>query len=287
MEYFLVLVIFVFGIAIGSFLAVILDRYNTGLPFLGGRSFCFSCNVELKGVDLFPIFSFVYLRGLCRYCKSRIPVQTIVVEVLMGVLTVIAAFKTGFLASIPYDFSVLQSFSFLILTAIFATILLVTTYDFKHFIIPDSFLVSLGIFSVLYYVGLEFGQSASFYDIYALLSLHLIAGMVLALPFLLIFLFSKGLWIGFGDVKYILVIGLLLGFSTGLSAVVLSFWIGAVVSVLLILIQRLKIKLPYTRNNLTIKSEIPFGPFLSLGVIISFCLYLDLFKINDLFPLFN
>lgn len=283
MEYFLVLVIFVFGIAIGSFLAVILDRYNTGLPFFGGRSFCFSCNTQLRGVDLFPIFSFIYLGGFCRYCKSRIPVQTLVVEVLMGFLSVLAFVESDMLTHI----GVFEVIGFVTLLLVFAVILLITMYDFKHFIIPDSFLLALGIFSILYHVGLTFGQGGTLYDVYTGISLHLVAGMVLALPFLLIFLLSKGLWIGFGDVKYILVIGLLLGFNTGLSAVVLSFWVGAFISVLLILFQRLKIKLPYTRNNLTIKSEIPFGPFLSLSIIVSFCLHLDLFKINELLPLLS
>jgi prepilin signal peptidase PulO-like enzyme (type II secretory pathway) len=102
---------------------------------------------------------------------------------------------------------------------------------------------------------------------------------------LFIFLISKGTWLGFGDVKYIAVIGFFLGFAQGLSAVILSFWIGAVFSLTALFLKKIVsgTNLPLLKNNLTIKSEIPFGPFLSLGIIVSFYLGLDLFHINELF----
>jgi prepilin signal peptidase PulO-like enzyme (type II secretory pathway) len=105
-------------------------------------------------------------------------------------------------------------------------------------------------------------------------------------PFLLIFIVSKGRWIGFGDVKYIAVIGFFLGFALGLSAVILAFWIGAAFSLLVISINKFKINLPFLRNNFTIKSEIPFGPFLSLGIILSFYFNADLFQIQSLLNFF-
>jgi leader peptidase (prepilin peptidase) / N-methyltransferase len=99
---------------------------------------------------------------------------------------------------------------------------------------------------------------------------------------------SKGTWFGFGDVKYIAVLGFFLGFDMGLSAVVLSFWIGAAVALVLLLMKKILpwVNLPLFKNNLTIKSEIPFGPFLSLGIFLSFCLNLDLFKIHEFLNFF-
>ncbi|MEK7635318.1 MAG: prepilin peptidase [Patescibacteria group bacterium] len=269
MQYFFLVLIFFIGTALGSFISVIANRYNTGLSFMKGRSVCFSCNTELKNKDLFPIFSFLFLKGKCRYCGSKIPKETFITEILMGVLTVVAFLKFGLFLN------------FVLVTAIFGVILLISIYDIKHFIIPDSFLISLFVLSLIhnsYFIILNSLPFTSYL-------LSLASGIVLTIPFLLIFIISKGTWFGFGDVKYILVLGFLLGFSVGLSAIVLSFWIGAVVSLTMLIAKKIahRINLPLLRNNLTIKSEIPFGPFLSLGIIISFCLNLDLFHVNELF----
>jgi leader peptidase (prepilin peptidase)/N-methyltransferase len=281
MQYVFGAIIFLFGSALGSFVAVIGNRYNTGKSFLKGRSICFSCNTELSQKDLVPIFSFLYLNGKCRYCRSKIPKDTLIVEILMGVLSVLAAFKSslfnlasGALSAQAGFLSLRSWIAYLIITAIFGVILLISIYDLKHFIIPDSFLISFFILSSLYFLffkslGLE----------------TLISPIVLSLPFLLIFLVSKGTWFGFGDIKYILVLSFFLGFSQGLSAVVLAFWIGAAFSITLLSLKKLapRINLPLLKNNLTIKSEIPFGPFLSIGIIISFFLSLDLFQIHEIF----
>ena len=197
----------------------------------------------------------------------------------MGILTILAAFKVGILGSnfkfIIFNFQLIFNFSILI--SIFATILLISIYDLKHFIIPDSFLIYFFIFSFLYIILNANSITHSF-----------VAGLVLALPFLLIFLISKGTWFGFGDVKYILVLGFFLGLAQGLSAVILSFWIGATFALLALSLKKLipHINLPLFKNNFTIKSEIPFGPFLSLGIIISFYLSADLFQIHELFNIF-
>jgi leader peptidase (prepilin peptidase)/N-methyltransferase len=273
MQYAFWIIIFLFGSALGSFIAVISNRYNTGLSFLKGRSVCFSCNTELKNKDLVPVFSFLFLRGKCRYCQSKIPKETLIIEILMGILAILAVYKVGL------------TLEFLILILIFGNILLISIYDLKHFIIPDSFLVSLFILSFFYLSLFPYFHFSLLLATCYLLLTSLFSGVILAIPFLLIFLISKGTWFGLGDVKYILVLGFFLGFSMGLSAIVLSFWIGATFALLAISFKKITphINLPLFKNNLTIKSEIPFGPFLSLGIIISFCLNLDLFKIHELF----
>ena len=270
-----------FGAALGSFILVIVNRYNTGLSFFKGRSICFSCNVQLKNKDLFPIFSFLSLGGKCRYCESKISKETLIVEVLMGFLSVIAALKIGIFDNFQFSiFNFQLILNFLLLTTIFATILLISIYDLKHFIIPDSFLIALFIFSLFYVLLLTTD--------YWLLATNFLSAVLLALPFLLIFLISRGRWLGFGDVKYILVLAFFLGFAEGLSAIILAFWIGAAFSLIALSLKYLKLhlNLPLIRNNFTIKSEIPFGPFLSIGIIISFYFSLDIFQINELFNIF-
>jgi leader peptidase (prepilin peptidase) / N-methyltransferase len=282
MQYFFEILVFLFGAALGSFICVVAGRYGTGLPFIKGRSVCFSCNTELKSKDLFPIFSFLFLKGKCRYCQSKIPKETFFTEIVMGILSVLAALKVGLFVSY---FSLLLTTNYLLLTFIFATILLISVYDLKHFIIPDSFLISLFVFSLIYLFFFPVFNSPLLLTTYYLLLWNLLSGIILTIPFLLIFVVSKGTWFGLGDVKYIAVFGFLLGFSTGLSAIVLAFWVGAAFSIIAMLLKKVapNINLPLLRNNLTIKSEIPFGPFISIGIIASLYFGLDIFHIHELF----
>jgi len=150
MLYLFGILIFLLGACLGSFITVIANRYNTGLSFWKGRSFCFTCNTELKTKDLFPLFSFLFLKGRCRYCESKIPKETFVIEILMGVLSVVAAFKSGLVSLELGAMTVEIVLGYFLITAIFAVILLISVYDLKHFIIPDSFLITFLISSFLY-----------------------------------------------------------------------------------------------------------------------------------------
>lgn len=270
---------FLFGAAVGSFILVIVERYGTGLPFFKGRSVCFACNNELKNKDLIPILSFILLKGRCRSCDSKIPVKALLVEITMGLLSLLTAFKAFSLELRAWSLEEISSY--LILTAIFGVILLISVYDLKHFIIPDSFLLVL-FFLALSSKLLAPSFSSSFYSYLQ----PLISGLVLALPFLLILLASRGRWLGFGDVKYIAVLGFWLGLITGLSAVILAFWVGAAFSLSIIFLKRFHFSLPLLPKNLTIKSEIPFGPFLSLGALIAFYFSLDILQLNSLLNVF-
>lgn len=278
------IIVFLFGGAVGSFINVIADRHNTGLSFLKGRSFCFSCNTSLRSIDLFPIFSFLFLRGKCRYCHSKINYSTFLIEILMGALSLLAFFKSGLFLSLTTDYSPLTTINYLLLLSIFATILLISIYDLRHFIIPDSFLIAFFFLAFIHNSYFIIQNSLSYLSIFP----SFLAGLLVTLPFLLIFLISKGRWLGFGDVKYIAVIGFWLGVANGISAVILAFWIGAAFALFALLLNFLKshFRLPIINNNLTIKSEIPFGPFLSIGIIISFYFNADLFQIHNLFQNF-
>ena len=289
MEYVFGLIIFLFGAALGSFINVIADRFNTGLSPWKGRSFCFSCSTVLRRSDLVPLFSFLFLRGKCRYCRSKIPVSAFVVEILMGLLSLLAAYQAGIFENFQFSIFNFQFFpSFLILTSIFATLLLITIYDLRHFIIPDTFLLIFLLFSFLYNSHFVIFDSSPLSFARGGVGGGVVSGIFLALPFLLIFLISRGRWIGFGDIKYIAVIGFFLGFAEGLSAVIFSFWIGAAFSLLALVLRKIKphIYLPLMQNKLTIKSEIPFGPFLSLGTVLSFYFNADIFQINSLLQMF-
>ncbi len=249
---------FILGTLIGSFLNVVALRYNTGMG-LKGRSKCFSCGKSLEWHELVPVFSFLFQKGKCKGCKSKISWQYPLIEILTGTLFV------GIFYTFP-PLTIEASITTLFYIFITCLLLIMTMYDVKHKIIPD---VLSYTFSALAFAHLFISPTLSFVTPtwWALL-----AGPVLALPFALLWLISKGTWMGLGDAKLVLGIGWILGINAGISAIALAFWIGAVVSLLWMYIVFKKLKSKY---------EIPFGPYLVLGMYI---VLLSGVKVIDLAP---
>ena len=240
------------GLVFGSFLKVIADRYNTGLS-LGGRSICFSCQKTLKWYELIPILSYVFQRGRCISCKSLFSPSYALVEMLTAVL-----FWGSYVTLGP-------TIELLLVLVAFSLLVIIALYDLKHTIIPDVFVYPfIGICVLLIFI------SGNSFVIYGNALGALLAGPLVTLPLFLLWLMSKGTWMGFGDVKLVLGLGWLLGLMQGFSALILSFWIGAGVSLVLLILQRLVGKggLKVFGKRLTIKSEIPFAPFLIIGFLL-------------------
>lgn len=267
MEYLFYFFTFIFGAVIGSFLNVVIYRYNTGLTLMG-RSFCFSCNKQLTWTELFPVFSYIALRGKCRFCKSKISKQYTIVEIMMGVISSLIFWRMGGLNNFFWQvFSGKVNFEWFLyvgfLFVIFGLLMIICVYDFKHKIIPDYWAYS---FAVVAFLRLVFMP-----DTMALLPTvwDLFAGPILALPFALLWLVSGGRWMGLGDAKLTLGLGWFLGIKAGLIAIVLAFWIGAVFGVVLLLIQKLS-EGSFFHRKVTMKSELPFAPFLIFGLFLVF-----------------
>jgi len=242
--------VFIFGLIIGSFLNVVILRYNTGRT-LSGRSLCFSCGKKLHWYELVPVLSFIIQRGKCRGCRARISWQYLMVELLTGLLFALIYWQVGG-----------QIWLLLLYWLVASLIVVITVYDFKHQIIPDHFvftLIALGLFKVF------FSDVVPWWG--------LAGGVAMALPLLALWAISRGRWLGFGDVKLALGLGLFLGLTGGLSALVLSFWLGAGIG--LILIAWGKTGLWRRRKSYTMKSEVPFAPFLILGFWLVFFLAID------------
>lgn len=257
----LTIIFFVFGLIIGSFLNVVIFRFNTGHSFRG-RSKCLSCQNKLGWYELIPIFSFLALRGRCKNCQVKISVQYPIVELLSGLI--FAALFLKF-QDIFYLDTVSFSISYGYYAAMFSILLIIAVYDFKHKIIPD---VLAFVFGLLAFIGLFLFKNYLFYPHLPTLSEYL-SGVLLSLPFALVWLVSKGKWMGLGDAKISLGLGWLLGFSRILSGIVLAFWSGAAIGLLLIAFS----------GRHSMKSEIPFAPFLFLGVLLAFLFELQLFPI--------
>lgn len=244
-----------FGLIIGSFLNVVILRRS--VKTLGGYSGCMSCKHPLRWYDLVPVFSWLLLKGRCRSCGSRLSIQYPLVELATGVLFAL-------LAAAGLDLRLLA-----ISLVIGSLLIVIAAYDIRHAIIPDEWSYAFAFFALLAsLIGiLSAGAGQS-------LILVLLSGPVCALPLCALWFVSGGRWMGLGDGKLALGIGWLLGAGPGLYALLLSFIIGALVSVCILL------PLPYLmrylgitrlgahRRGYTMKSEIPFGPFLIAGTCI-------------------
>ncbi len=267
--------IFILGVCIGSFLNVVIYRYNTGFT-LNGRSKCFSCGRTLVWYDLIPIFSFVAFRGRCRTCKSRISWQYPFVELLTACLFASIYLLDG------------VSFFFILDCIIWSILVVITVYDLRHKIIPDGLVVAF-ILSSFVRLLLSFPLSQIFQTPHIL---DVLAGPLFFIPFFLLWFLSRGSWMGLGDGKLAIGMGALVGFTSGLSAVVLGFWVGALFSICLLAFQwvinntrlgKHKIALYFKGNSLTMKSEIPFAPFLIIGLAIVFFFKLDVLMLGSFF----
>ena len=263
-------IFFVLGLIIGSFLNVVIFRLNTERSF-GGRSGCLACQNQLAWYELIPVFSFLGLRGRCRNCKTKISFQYPLVELLTGLIFALLFLK---FQDIFFFNTLVFSFTYAYYTAVFSLLLVIAVYDLKHKIIPDILSLVLGI---LAFVGLFFfraaaGQidSSSFAVFYPHLpsTLEFLSGLLIATPFALFWLVSSGRWMGLGDAKLAVGLGWLLGLSRILSGVVVAFWLGAIVGIVLVI---------FSKRKYGMKSEIPFAPYLVLGALLAFLFELHLF----------
>ncbi len=243
--------VFIFGLIIGSFLNCFVYRLEVNKGFLKGRSFCPICKHELAWQDLIPVLSFFLLKGRCRYCKKPISWQYPLVELATAILFVLVANKQLVVGNPLGTLSVVNVLFSLIISSFFIVIFI---YDLKHYIIPDKVICPAILLTLIY------GIFYSYFMLHApgfMLNIG-VAAIGAATFFLLIHLVSKGQWLGFGDVKLAFLMGLYLGFPKILVALFLSFLIGAVVGLALV-----------AQNKKSLKSEVPFGPFLTLGTFIA------------------
>jgi len=254
------ILVFIFGLIIGSFLNVVALRYNTGRT-IGGRSFCFSCSKTLRWYELVPVFSFISQGGRCRHCHSKISWQYPLVELSTALLFLFTFLKFG-------DVTVDCVYYFVI----WSLLTVIVIYDLRHKIIPDGMVYT---FAILAAVHLLFNSPSG---------ANLLSGALLFLPFYLLWYLSDGKWIGLGDGKLALGIGYSLGLVDGLSAIVLGFWLGAVAA--LIILGPMKWLSPRSRR-LTMKSEMPFAPFLILGMILIFFFRWDILGLHAVLSLWQ
>src|SRR3989338_6520817 len=246
---------FCFGLVVGSFINVVVLR--SGVRAISGRSACMSSGKKIRWFDLIPVFSWLHLRGRCRACGSRISMQYPAVEFLTGSVFALVGGAS------------LSPFATATELLIGAVLIAIAAYDIRHTIIPDAWVWSFNALALLS-VFLPEGSLTAFSSQTAF---DAIAGPIVAAPLFALWLVSGGRWMGLGDPKLALGIGWLLGPVYGIASLFLAFILGAAIGLLLVFFSsacweataRQFIPLTFWRkggNGITMKSEVPFGPFL-------------------------
>ena len=229
--------VFILGTCVGSFLNVVLFRLERKGGILIGRSECPECLTRLQWYDLLPLISYLFLKGNCRYCKSEISLIYPLMEFTAGLAVL------GYLV---INGPTLNLFSVYYLSIIFLFLLL-TFFDALYLILPNK--ITFGAIILAFAFDVIFKKPE-------LVGLML-SGFLFSLAFAIIYLVSHGQWMGFGDVKLVFAIGLILGYPLGLLAITVAIWTAAIWGIVLIL---------FKKANL--KTALPFGSFLSAATII-------------------
>ena len=229
----LYIIIFLYGIVIGSFLNVCIYRIPKNESIVRVRSHCMNCGYQLKWYDLVPLFSYLLLGGKCRKCKQRISVQYPLIEMLNGVLYCIIFAEYGL------------SVDALLYALLASALITLSVIDFRTYEIPvgiNIFILALGLIRIV-------TDYADWLD-------YAVGFFAVSIFLYLLYWITKGRGIGGGDIKLMAVCGLVLGWEKIVLAFVLGCIIGSVIHV-----ARMKIS---GQGHV-----LAFGPYLSIGVMIS------------------
>lgn len=229
----LYLVVFLYGIVIGSFLNVVILRTPLKQSLSKERSHCMTCGSQLRWFDLIPLFSWLALKGRCRKCKAPISKQYPIIEALNGIVYVITFVAKGFtLTTVVY-------------CLMFSALIALSVIDFRTYEIPvgfNYFILTLGLITV----ALDYRNWKD----------YLIGLLAVSVLLAIIYYASSGRAIGGGDVKLMGAAGLVLGWKL----IILAFFLGCILGSV---IHLLRMKLTKAEHVLAM------GPYLSVGIMIS------------------
>ena len=243
------LFIFIIGACLGSFANVCMYRLPRGKSIVTPGSFCPKCKKPIKSYDNIPVIGYIMLRGKCRNCRKKISVRYPVVEFLTGLIAFLLYLK----------FSI--SFNFLIYFVFSLALIIISFIDWDTYLIPDILDIpgiGLGLLCAALY-GSMFLDNFSRLDCF-LYSLEGAAVGALVIGFLAVL--GKLVWkkdaMGGGDLKLLAMIGAFLGWKGVLVTIFFGSLVGTLMSIALILLKKK-----------TWQDYVPFGPYLSLGAIIT------------------
>ncbi|HSX14529.1 MAG TPA: prepilin peptidase [Candidatus Saccharimonadales bacterium] len=234
------------GLMVGSFINAVVWRIHEHKPIARDRSECENCHHKLGLWDLIPVFSWLFLKGRCRYCHKPISVQNPLVELLTGGL-----FMLSYIQLAPV--STLGRINFVVWLYVLGSLIVLSLYDWRWMLLPDVVMMPALLVALIPLVAaIATGQPHQVW------LGPIIAALLAGGSFYLLAAVSSGRWMGGGDIKLVALIGLVLGLQMTVVAMFLAFTIAAVVSLGLIATKR------KTRRD-----HIAFGPFLALGCVLA------------------
>jgi len=232
----LFILVVIYGLMVGSFLNVCIYRIPKGESIVKPRSRCPHCRHQLTVWENIPVFSYLFLRGKCSSCKAPISPRYALVEILTAAVFAVVYWQFGL------------TLDFFFFTVFLCLVIVITFIDLDHQIIPNQLLL----------IGIIPGLYPLFRDGWDAYKLYLIGALALGLGFYAIAVFGQLAFrkesMGMGDIKYAALIGLTLGWQSGIVATALAFVSASVLFLFL---------MPF--KKITFGQRIPFGPFLSLG----------------------
>jgi len=227
-----------------------------------GRSYCPHCKNQVRWYDNIPLLSFVFLRARCRTCKGDISWQYPVVEFLSGIVFLLVA---KFFLEIGNVSSYVEVFFYLVL---FSSLLVLFTYDLKFMEVPIIIFWTTLVIVTTYFLYLGYTDLNNGVPFFSLnIVSGMIGGFVAWLFFFSLVFFSKETWMGWGDVYIGFLLGFILGWPNVFFGLLISFTVGALYAIIAMIV-----------GEKNMKSQVPFVPFLVLGIIATIF-------INEIFPI--
>ncbi|MDD5213174.1 MAG: prepilin peptidase [Candidatus Gracilibacteria bacterium] len=330
------IIIFILGLMFGSFSSVLISRLKTGEGgIMNGRSHCPKCNHVLGGLDLIPVFSYLFSAGKCKYCKEKISILYPFLEIVMGLLFFLS---TYFLIDLNLiiNGSLFEILKLVLVLFISFIAFVLTVYDILYLEIHDGIMgvgiaiVFIALIAQTINPNLAFFSTMNFLEnplnlsIYAIIVSSAIIGILYTIIFaglkeiydlglvalaigiallfkicfninfsdfpilwgtmgalgLFIFFFlqifvSKGAWMGAGDLRIAIFMGLILGGFYTLIGGFLTYLIGSVIGILIMIASKLK-------GGQTSQLAVPFGPFLAIGLMLTLYFQADLEKVFNM-----
>ena len=233
LDIFLYIVVFIYGLLIGSFLNVLIYRIPKKENIAVVRSHCMKCNYQLKWYDLVPLFSWLFLRGKCRKCGEKISIQYPLIEAANGILYLLVFYKFGL------------SIESLLYCLLFSALLALSVIDFRTYEIPvgfNYFILILGLVRLV--------------TDYVNWSNYVIGFLAVSTFLFIIIIVSKGRAMGGGDMKLMATCGLLIGWKLIILAFLLGCILGSIIHII----------------RMRVSGEdhvLAMGPYLSMGVALA------------------
>ena len=245
MELFCLIIFFIIGTVFGSFYNVVGYRLPKGESIIYPSSHCPNCNNKLKTLELIPVLSYIFQKGKCKHCQTKISAFYPFFELLTGILFALAYIAFGLTPNL------------IIALTFISMLIIIIVSDYKYMIINDEVLIFFGLI-----LAIEIATIYSFNT----LATHIVSAVLAFLTMFLIkkigdFLFKKES-MGGGDIKLMFIFGLVLGYPMAILSIFVGSLIGFPISLIML--------------NKNTEHIIPFGPFLALGAIIILLLQLDL-----------